>query len=203
MGYNGQPQSVLTRDITKNWRNANTLTYDNKKLFDGRDKLNVLLGHEVSSSQETSLENTSVAFPSTMTIDEVLANMGAGTALPTQTTISAKDNMLSFSGRVNYTLMDKYLLTVTVRADGSSKFAKGNQWGVFPSAALAWRLSGEEFLKNVEWLDNLKVRLSYGQTGNDNVKAYQTEGATSAVNYYILGTTDAQGYVPGICVTPI
>lgn len=63
-----------------------------------------------------------------MTIDEVLANMGAGTALPTQTTISAKDNMLSFFGRVNYTLMDKYLLTVTVRADGSSKFAKGNQW---------------------------------------------------------------------------
>ena len=172
LGYNGQPQSVLTRDITKNWRNANTLTYDNKKLFDGRDKLNVLLGHEVSSSQETSLENTSVAFPSTMTIDEVLANMGAGTALPTQTTISAKDNMLSFFGRVNYTLMDKYLLTVTVRADGSSKFAKGNQWGVFPSAALAWRLSDEAFMKGTQdWLSNLKVRLSYGTAGNNRISS--------------------------------
>lgn len=171
LGYNGQPQSVLTRDITKNWRNANTLTY-NKKLFDGRDKLNVLLGHEVSSSQETSLENTSVAFPSTMTIDEVLANMGAGTALPTQTTISAKDNMLSFFGRVNYTLMDKYLLTVTVRADGSSKFAKGNQWGVFPSAALAWRLSDEAFMKGTQdWLSNLKVRLSYGTAGNNRISS--------------------------------
>ena len=172
LGYNGQPQSVLTRDITKNWRNANTLTYDNKKLFDGRDKLNVLLGHEVSSSQETSLENTSVAFPGTMTIDEVLANMGAGTALPTQTTISAKDNMLSFFGRVNYTLMDKYLLTVTVRADGSSKFAKGNQWGVFPSAALAWRLSDEAFMKGTQdWLSNLKVRLSYGTAGNNRISS--------------------------------
>ena len=172
LGYNGQPQSVLTRDITKNWRNANTLTYDNKKLFGGRDKLNVLLGHEVSSSQETSLENTSVAFPTTMTIDEVLANMGAGTALPTQTTISAKDNMLSFFGRVNYTLMDKYLLTVTVRADGSSKFAKGNQWGVFPSAALAWRLSDEAFMKGAQdWLSNLKVRLSYGTAGNNRISS--------------------------------
>lgn len=172
LGYNGQPQSVLTRDITKNWRNANTLTYDNKKLFGGRDKLNVLLGHEVSSSQETSLENTSVAFPTTMTIDEVLANMGAGTALPTQTTISAKDNMLSFFGRVNYTLMDKYLLTVTVRADGSSKFAKGNQWGVFPSAALAWRLSDEAFMKGTQdWLSNLKVRLSYGTAGNNRISS--------------------------------
>ena len=109
--------------------------------------MNVLVGHEVSSSQETTLENTSVAFPASMTIEEVLANMGSGTALPNQTYIGIKDNMVSFFGRANYTLMDKYLMTVTVRADGSSKFAKGNQWGVFPSAALAWRISDEDFMK--------------------------------------------------------
>ncbi len=172
LGYNGQPQAVLTRDITKNWRNANTLTYDNKDLFSGRDKLNVLVGHEISSSQETSLENTSVAFPTSMTIDEVLANMGSGTALPTQTTISEKDNMLSFFGRVNYTMMDKYLLTVTVRADGSSKFAAGNRWGVFPSAAVAWRISDEKFMQPAQnWLSNLKLRLSYGTAGNNRINS--------------------------------
>lgn len=171
LGYNGQPQSVMLRNTTKNWRNANTLTYDNR-IFDGRDKINVLLGHEVSSSQAKSVENTSVAFPVSMTIDEVLANMGSGTALPTNTTINAKENMLSFFGRVNYTLTDKYLLTFTLRADGSSKFAKGNQWGVFPSAAFAWRLSDEEFMKKTsDWLSQLKVRLSFGTAGNNRISS--------------------------------
>ncbi len=171
LGYNGQPQSVLLRYTTKNWRNANTLTYDNR-LFGGRDKINVLLGHEVSSSQKKAVENTSVAFPVSMTIDEVLANMGSGTALPTKTTINAKENMLSFFGRVNYTLTDKYLLTFTLRADGSSKFAKGNQWGVFPSAAFAWRLSDEAFMqKTADWLSQLKVRLSFGTAGNNRINS--------------------------------
>lgn len=110
------------------WRNANTLTYDNKKLFKGRDKLNVLIGHEVSSSQRKSIENVSVAFPVTMNFDDMKANMGSGKALANQSTIAAKENILSFFGRVNYTMMDKYLLAVTVRADGSSKFGSGNRW---------------------------------------------------------------------------
>ena len=138
-GYNGQPQAYLLREKTMSWRNANTLTYDNKKLFKGRDKLNVLIGHEVSSSQRKSIENVSVAFPVTMNFDDMKANMGSGKALANQSTIAAKENILSFFGRVNYTMMDKYLLAVTVRADGSSKFGSGNRWGVFPSAALAWR----------------------------------------------------------------
>lgn len=171
-GYMGQPQADYLRTNKKNWRNANTLTYDNKKLFNGRDRINVLLGHEVSSSWSTAVENTSVAFPTTMTIEEIKANMAAGTALPTQTTLSAKDNMLSFFGRVNYTMMDKYLLTVTMRADGSSKFSKGNQWGLFPSAALAWRLSDEKFMQSAKsWLSNLKVRLSYGTAGNNRINS--------------------------------
>lgn len=136
-GYNGQPQAYLLREKTMSWRNANTLTYDNKKLFKGRDKLNVLIGHEVSSSQRKSIENVSVAFPVTMNFDDMKANMGSGKALANQSTIAAKENILSFFGRVNYTMMDKYLLAVTVRADGSSKFGSGNRWGVFPSAALA------------------------------------------------------------------
>jgi TonB-linked SusC/RagA family outer membrane protein len=172
LGYNGQPQAVYDRVVTKNWRNANTLTYDNRKLFDGRDRINVLLGQEATSTMKTTLENTSVAFPSSMTIDEVKANMAAGTALPTSTTLAADENLLSFFGRVNYTLNEKYLMTVTVRADGSSKFADGNRWGVFPSAALAWRMSDEEFLKKYnDWLSNLKMRLSYGTAGNNRISS--------------------------------
>ena len=126
------------------------------------------------------MENTSVAFPTSMSIEEVLSTAGAGTALPNQTTLAAKENLLSFFGRANYTLMDKYLLTVTVRADGSSKFAKGNQWGVFPSAALAWRISDEQFMQNTRnWLSSLKLRLSYGTAGNNRINSGLTYTAYS------------------------
>ena len=106
-----------------------------------------------------------------MTRDEVLANMGAaGTTHPVQSTLGAEDNMLSFFGRLNYTMMDKYLLTVTMRADGSAKFAKGNRWGYFPSAAVAWRIMDEDFMEGSrDWLSNLKLRLSYGTAGNNRI----------------------------------
>ena len=170
-GFNGQPQLRLsTRDV-KRWRNANTVTYDNKKLFDGRDHINVLFGQEWSSQKQTDRTNVSVAFPATMTISEILANAAAGTAFPNETDIKAKENMFSFFGRVNYTLMGKYLATLTLRADGSSKFGDDHRWGYFPAAALAWRLSDEDYLKDVTWLDNLKLRLSWGTAGNNRIPA--------------------------------
>ena len=168
-GFNGQPQlRFVTRDI-KRWRNANTVTYDNKKLFGGRDRINVLFGQEWSSQKWTERTNTSVAFPATMTIPEILANAAAGTALPNETDLKARENMFSFFGRVNYTLMDKYLATFTLRADGSSKFGKDHRWGWFPAAAFAWRMSDEDWLKDVSWLDNLKARLSWGTAGNNRI----------------------------------
>ena len=103
-----------------------------KKLFKGRDKLNVLIGHEVSSSQRKSIENVSVAFPVTMNFDDMKANMGSGKALANQSTIAAKENILSFFGRVNYTMMDKYLLAVTVRADGFEQVRFRKSLGCFP-----------------------------------------------------------------------
>ena len=171
-GNNGKPQAYLLREKTNSWRNANTLTYENKDLFEGRDRGNVLIGQEVSSSFKKSVENVSVAFPNTMNISEIKANMGTGTALPTQSTLGAKENMLSFFGRANYTLMDRYLLTFTLRGDGSSKFGKGNQWGLFPSAALAWRISDETFMESVkDWLSSLKLRLSFGTAGNNRINS--------------------------------
>ncbi|GAT63692.1 SusC/RagA family TonB-linked outer membrane protein [Paludibacter jiangxiensis] len=77
--------------------------------------------------------------------------------------------LVSFFGRFNYTLMDRYLLTFTLRDDGTSRFSKDNRWGLFPSVALAWKMKEESFLKDVNWLSDLKLRLGYGQTGQQNL----------------------------------
>lgn len=82
--------------------------------------------------------------------------------------------LLSYLGRINLSFLDKYLITASLRADGSSKFKKGNRWGYFPSASLAWRMEQEEFLKDVSWLNQLKLRASYGVTGNQSIDPYST-----------------------------
>ena len=82
--------------------------------------------------------------------------------------------LLSYLGRVNVSLYDKYLITASIRADGSSKFAKSNRWGYFPSGSVAWRMEQEEFLKDVSWLNQLKARVSYGVTGNQAIDPYAT-----------------------------
>ena len=171
-GYNGMPQAQFTKVSQRDWRNANTLTYANDKLFGGRDRINVLVGQEWSSTEKTTRTSTSVGFPTSMTIGEVLANTAAGTALANDADISADENMLSYFGRINYTMADKYLATFTLRADGSSKFGKGNRWGYFPSLALAWRMSEENFMKATSnWLSNLKLRLSFGTAGNNRINS--------------------------------
>ena len=169
-GHNGRPQAQFVRDTYKSWRNANTLTYDNNKLFGGRDHLNVLIGHEWSSDMQTTRTSTSVDFPVDFSIDQILSFTNtAESTLGNEVDIKAKDNMLSFFGRINYTLLDRYMLTATFRADGSSRFAKGHKWGYFPSAALAWKINNEEFLKDTKWLDELKLRLGWGITGQQDI----------------------------------
>ena len=165
----GAPKSRFSRVDVRNWRNANTLTYDTKNAFAKGDRLNVLVGQEWSSSLQKDYYTSVIDFPTDFTIGEVLAHQGAGKSQPAANTIGAKDNMASFFGRVNYTYADKYLLTATFRADGSSKFASGNRWGFFPALALGWRISEENFMKHINWLSNLKLRLSYGEAGNNRI----------------------------------
>ncbi len=170
-GYNGKPQSRFETDKLESWRNANTFTYDNDHILDGRDHINVMVGQEWSSQKEKTIYNTSVNYPATFTTSDVLAYNLIGTPLPNENYIYANDNLLSYFGRINYTIADKYLATVTFRADGSSKFGSGHRWGYFPSVALAWRLNEEEWLKNVNGLTNLKLRLSYGTAGNNRIQS--------------------------------
>ncbi len=189
-GYSGRPQAYFTKRIQKEWRLANTITYDMKNLFTENDKFNVMVGQELSSSQYTDTNLTSVNFSMNTTVEQVLAQLGNGTALPTESYIGIKDNMSSFFGRINYNLFDRYLLTATVRADGSSRFSDGNRWGVFPSGAIAWRISDEAFMENTtDWLSNLKLRLSFGTAGNNRIDArymYTT--------YALAGTDDKAIY---------
>ena len=78
------------------------------------------------------------------------------------------NSLVSYFGRLNYTLLERYMLTATFRADGSSRFADGKKWGYFPSVALSWKINEEKFLKQTDWLDEFKLRLSWGQTGQQN-----------------------------------
>ncbi len=112
-----------------------------------------------------------------------------------QTSDLTKRQLLSYMGRLNYGFNDKYLLTVSVRTDGASQLAEGNKFDIFPSAALAWRINNESFMQNLGWLNDLKLRVGMGVTGNSAIDAYKTKGRTSPMFYPIGGALNA-GLLP-------
>ena len=106
-----------------------------------------------------------------------------GTAEPTYTTIEEPSRSLSYFGRLNYVLKDKYYLTFTLRADGTNVFAPGNKWGIFPAGSAAWRISDEKFMEPTKkWLSNLKLRASYGKSGNARVDSYWRQTYSPVTN---------------------
>ena len=157
------------------FRNTNTINYDFKKLLKNEDhSLNVLVGHEYVITKKRTNTNESHGFPTDFTADKAWKLTSQGTPYLIDDVYSADDKLLSFFGRANYNYKDKYLLSATFRADASSKFAADNRWGYFPSAAVAWRISSEPFMKGTKnWLDDLKIRFSYGTAGNNNIPVGQ------------------------------
>lgn len=106
-------------------------------------------------------------------------------------------SMLSYAFRLNYTYKGKYMFTGTVRSDGSSRFADGHRWGSFPSMALAWRIGEESWMKKIDWLSNLKLRASFGVTGNNSVGDYATQTSVTGGHYYgFANGTGNEGYRP-------
>lgn len=100
-----------------------------------------------------------------------MTDMNGGSSAPDDTYAeggSNEDKLMSYFGRVNYSFMDRYLLEANIRADASSRFHKDNRWGVFPSFSAGWRISQEEFMQDINWINNLKLRASWGQLGNIN-----------------------------------
>ncbi len=145
----------------------------------GEHNFGVLAGHSYQLFTYEMLSGKSNDF---ITDGFLFNNLGAGNAKrPTVGSSATKSRMASFFGRVNYSFKDRYLLTATIRTDGSSNFAEGNRWGVFPSVAAGWRFTEEEFLSPLrDVLSNGKLRLSYGETGNSNV-------GDVAYSYYKVG----------------
>lgn len=115
------------------------------------------------------------------------------------TTAYSMNNLISFAGRINYAYKGKYLLTATGRTDGSSKMAEGNKWAFFPSAAVAWRVSDEKFLKNNKVISDLKIKFSYGVAGSDNISPYSTQSSLSRIAFaYDDNGAPAYTYSPRI-----
>ena len=104
-------------------------------------------------------------------------------------------SMTSYMARLNYSLMDRYLLTASMRWDGASQLSKGHKWASFPSISLGWRMEQEKFMRNITWIDQLKLRLGWGVSGNAAISAYATKGAIQDLTY-TWGKTTEVGYVP-------
>ncbi|MBI1226657.1 MAG: SusC/RagA family TonB-linked outer membrane protein [Bacteroidetes bacterium] len=155
------------------YRWLNTLSYKVKGLRD--QDLDFLLGHEIYSNGGNSDFIRAEDFRLSITPEELFANMTFGRTDAHSTEEFTDANRLSFFGRVNYQLKNKYLLTATMRSDASSKFAKDNRVGYFPAVALGWKLSEEAFLQDVDFIEELKLRASYGETGNDRIDATATQ----------------------------
>lgn len=158
---------VYTNKMDMNWQSSNRMLYMATAKYDWKNSLNdvsALIGtsyeHYKSEIQKSNRKN----FPT-----DGLPDMNAGsTAEMTNEGGMSEYKIGSYFARINYSFMDRYLFEGNIRTDGSSRFHADNRWGVFPSFSTAWRINQEDFLKNATWIDNLKVRASWGKLGNIN-----------------------------------
>lgn len=184
-------------DVNFSWVVENLL-YANKR-FGNAHNLNVTL---LQSAQKSNRENTGTNVTGTINPLSLWYDLGSNTAgNPGYGTGFTENTLASFMARVNYTLLDKYLLTATIRADGSSVLAPKNKWDYFPSASLAWKMQEEKFLNGITWINELKPRVSYGITGNSSVQPYTTSGPLSR-NPYVFGAVAGIGYLPQLVQNP-
>ncbi|WPP51979.1 SusC/RagA family TonB-linked outer membrane protein [Catalinimonas niigatensis] len=164
-----------------------TLTYN--KTF-GKHKVTGLLGSSIQK-----FNNQFFSVRANGTTNNALNQIGNQPNITDGTSSELNASILSYFGRLNYVFDDKYLLTATIRRDGSSRFGPGNKYGNFPSGSLAWRLSEERFMENVTLIDDLKLRASYGLTGNQAIADFQYLATTSPANY-VFGDTEVSGIAP-------
>ena len=158
------------------YRNTNTLNYDFAKLLNNDDhQLTALLGQELTITKSNTLTTMVDGFDPTYDAMAAWNFMSAASnAASTNNYVNPDDKLLSFFGRVNYDYKHRYSVGATLRADGSSKFARGHRWGIFPSVAVSWTISNEPWMDaSHSWLDQLKLRYSFGTAGNNNIPSGQ------------------------------
>jgi TonB-linked SusC/RagA family outer membrane protein len=184
----GMPALTIGDRKDVRFRNANTLNYDFKKSLGDNHNLKVLLGEETINYQRNDVNSVIQGFPKFFDFSQAQKLTTQGTPQSVDNNYFPDDKLLSFFGRVNYDYKDRYIFTATYRADGSSKFLGSNKWGFFPAAAAAWKISEESFLKDVSWINSLKLRVSYGEAGNNNIPTGQTvQNFQSSTSTWING----------------
>jgi TonB-linked SusC/RagA family outer membrane protein len=162
------------------WFLENTLSYN--KQFNRRNAGNIIIGQSYETTKYSYFRTTGAGYPNSSSLtslslaDTILSSAG-------DEPVSPQSYLLSFYARANYSYEDKYLFTFTGRTDGSSKFGPNNKFGYFPSGAVAWRMSRENFLKGVRWVSDIKLRGSYGLTGNQNIGDQMYRTVYSSVSY--------------------
>jgi TonB-linked SusC/RagA family outer membrane protein len=183
--------NASTNELTE--RNTNYLstltehTLNYKKAF-GNHSFDLLGGYTEQINNSRFLGVVAVDFPSNNT-----RVASAGTNQSTNSN-DLTSSIQSYFGRINYSFDSRYLVTATLRKDGSSLFKEGNRWGTFPSAALGWNLSNEDFMQDVDALTNIKLRVSYGEIGSNNVPVYATDPELNLNSEYILNGERVTGY---------
>jgi TonB-linked SusC/RagA family outer membrane protein len=176
--------------------NSNVLSFTMNKSgsrFSERNDLDVLLGEELYEDRQRRHFIETRYFPVGITAKSALGNMGlgsapAGSVQPPPVSNEVPSRLFSLFGRVNYTYDKRYLFTLTMRADGSSKFFEDSRWGYFPSGSVAWRISQEKFMENLNpYISDLKIRASYGEAGNNRIGDFLFLTQFSADAFYSIG----------------
>jgi len=185
----GLSASGIDRNDATNYTWENTLNYN--KII-GQHDLNFLLGNSIIKS---SLESVSASGNDQVTDLNSFYNLASNSSSIAIASSLVESNLKSFFGRANYKFLGRYLLTASLRADGASVLAEGNKWAYFPSIAAGWRISDESFMENVKQISNLKLRASWGISGNSSVLPYQTLGSLGR-SVYAFDETAAYGYYP-------
>lgn len=168
-----------------NLTNFHTLNWS-KSIVD--NDLSALLGFSVETFESSNFSAQNQGY-----LGNELTELSAGSTNPLVSGTSAKSALISYFGRVNYSYKGKYLLEGNFRYDGSSRFAKENRWGLFPSVSVGWRINEEEFMKNIKQISNMKLRASWGQLGNQNIALFSYVDAVSIGQNYNFSNTVVSG----------
>ncbi len=185
-------EGSISNSESYSWNIDNTLNYN--QTFKKVHNLNIMLGQEYSysESEKNGIDLKQFPYPN-HGLDDI-----SNATVSSKSSGHSHGNMLSFFGRANYNYDERYLITATIRADGSSKFAKGNKWGIFPSASAAWRVSQEKFWQQGsvnKWFSNLKLRVGYGITGNCNIGSNLYTTTVSQTTYPMNNNENDAAYV--------
>lgn len=195
---NDMPVAEITKDRQDKYIWTNTLNYQFSLRNEDRHNFSFLIGHEMQNTQGRSNTESARYFPQLTEPSAAFANMGLGTAYQTTSSVDTPNRMLSFFGQANYNFDHKYLVSVTFRADGSTKFAPGSQWGYFPSISGAWVLSEEPWMQDISWISQFKLRAAFGMAGNNEIDSdlwrYQYSISSTGGPSWGESTINGEGY---------